>query len=249
MTSNKKSFDKSLYTIGITIVIITILIIFWIKDQDNYSLIQKHPMDKTTTLQLYQMLYDIDKIFTKYNLQYYMSGGTLLGAVRHNGIIPWDDDADIEMDINNAMKIFVIKDELDELGYTVIPTWFGYKIFRYDGKDIPLCNWKYPFIDIFTIYYDNNNTNFFHKRAQINFAKCTFNINDLFPLKKYKFGEIELYGPNNPIPYLNKCYDKDWNKIAYEQYDHKNERSLYKLKFTLTDADKQPAKPTGPIIR
>ena len=39
----------------------------------------------------------IDSFCRKHNLQYYMLGGTMLGAVRHHGIIPWDDDIDIGM--------------------------------------------------------------------------------------------------------------------------------------------------------
>ena len=43
------------------------------------------------------MLVDIDAVCRKYGLRYYLAYGTLLGAVRHRGFIPWDDDADIVM--------------------------------------------------------------------------------------------------------------------------------------------------------
>lgn len=39
----------------------------------------------------------IDKVCRKHNLRYYIIAGTQLGAVRHKGFIPWDDDADICM--------------------------------------------------------------------------------------------------------------------------------------------------------
>ncbi len=61
------------------------------------------------------ILIDVDKVCRKHNLRYYVVGGTLIGAVRHKGFIPWDDDIDISMprpDFDKLMKI--AKDELPE---------------------------------------------------------------------------------------------------------------------------------------
>lgn len=44
-----------------------------------------------------EILEDIDKVCKKHNLQYFAEWGTLLGAIRHGGFIPWDDDMDICM--------------------------------------------------------------------------------------------------------------------------------------------------------
>ena len=46
---------------------------------------------------LYQLMSDIHTVCKKFNIPYWLEGGTLLGAIRHGGIIPWDSDLDIGM--------------------------------------------------------------------------------------------------------------------------------------------------------
>ena len=46
-------------------------------------------------LRMLDMMIAIDKILRAHNIDYWLDSGTLLGAIRHKGFIPWDDDADI----------------------------------------------------------------------------------------------------------------------------------------------------------
>ena len=58
---------------------------------------------------LLDIMTDIDSFCRENNIRYIISSGTLLGAVRHKGFIPWDDDADMFMpreDFDRFVKIY-----------------------------------------------------------------------------------------------------------------------------------------------
>jgi len=57
------------------------------------------------------ILREFSKFCQKNGLRYYLSGGTLLGAIRHKGFIPWDDDIDINMPRPDCEKLFKLTGE------------------------------------------------------------------------------------------------------------------------------------------
>lgn len=66
-------------------------------------------------LRVLDIFLEIDKICRKHDIGYWLQGGSLLGAVRHKGFIPWDDDIDISIlqkDLKRLTKY--LKDELPE---------------------------------------------------------------------------------------------------------------------------------------
>lgn len=69
-----------------------------------------------------EMLNDFHNLCVEKKLRYFVAYGTLIGAVRHNGFIPWDDDIDVCMPREDYEKLIEIVGKQDEKYYMLTPS-------------------------------------------------------------------------------------------------------------------------------
>lgn len=152
------------------------------------------------------------KICDENNLKYLMTGGTLIGAVRHQGFIPWDDDMDIFMPREDYEKFLEIsKDVLPNYcqvrHYSKVKEKFGYMIIKLENK-------KYEIIR--KLYGKNTTFNLFV---------------DIFPLDGFPKGKIRAFFHKINLKYrfqlvrLARLQMVD-NEEGYKKYKGKLERII-----------------------
>ncbi len=129
--------DKGIHITGCSVNNTSLKKLGWIPllDIKDALLISKHAYLNTDEVFMFPDAYDgkleaiqkillgflkeVDRICQKHDIKYFLGGGTLLGAVRHKGFIPWDDDADVMMLREDYDKFLeVLSKELpDNLSY------------------------------------------------------------------------------------------------------------------------------------
>ena len=83
------------------------------QEEERCGYVVSAHMKKVWAVEL-DLLYQLQQVCDKYGIQYYGSGGTILGAERHKGMIPWDDDIDIMMLRDQYDLLCAHADEFEE---------------------------------------------------------------------------------------------------------------------------------------
>lgn len=198
--------------------------------------------DPATVGRFYDLIKKVDRAFKANNIPYWATCGTLLGAVRHQGIIPWDDDLDLAIHEEDIPLFLDLEPALNQLGLGIVyhPRFEFYKIFFLEGDHIYKENgetyaWNFPFVDIFPLK---------NRKGKITYAgndwykdygdRDYFTPEELeYPLEELTFGPLQIPVPHAPVNYLTRMYGTEWNDVAYMGYSHRYEESSTKIKVDL----------------
>lgn len=197
----------------------------------NRNGLRKLSRDEVKKVQL-GILAKINECSNKYGIRYYLQSGTALGAVRHKGYIPWDDDVDVFLPVDDYIKLINIL-ESDEQ-YKIVSQfntdyYFGFGVgYMVDTHTVCDLN-KFPIqlttgqsIDLFPLYGIPDGKK--EKEIYINKVKelehrCLIAIDEgdrIKAIKKmnefllsFKYAESKLVG-NVLMPFFVKdIFDKD----------------------------------------
>lgn len=161
--------------------------------------------------ELYDLLQIVMCELDKSKTEYIITGGTLLGAVRHGGLIPWDDDADLAILNKDVPQLLNMLKPLEDLN---IISYEHYKgnvvVVKFKESKISL--------DLFLMrkYKNVFNDEEMYKYLfpfNMQYPNEWFYEHELYPLKQYIFGPLIISGPNNYENFLNRTYN-NWQNVA-----------------------------------
>ena len=155
-----------------------------------------------------EILKEIDRLCRKHKIYYSLMYGTLIGALRHKGFIPWDDDIDILMTRDNFDKFLNVLNELDDKFFYIdsytnkhYGLRFGKVMMKNTIMQEKITSKKVPcgiFIDIFVV-----------EKTSLDEKKQIKQFNDYWTLRRICLRRSHYITKNNPISrFFFKLFEK-----------------------------------------
>lgn len=210
--------------------------------------VTKYNISKQEARRLYTTIKDLHDILWSNDILYWVTGGTLLGAIRHRGIVPWDDDGDICMMSYDVPKLKKLIPVFEKKGYTI------YERQTEEGSDTEeeeennevaerkalcmkrgkkhSCTWYLEpngshslGVDIFMMERVGPLITYadpYWRTASNGGKTCWFWYKYTFPLVPVVFGNFWVMTPFLAVEHLNQCYGTDWSSMSQRLFDHRS---------------------------
>jgi len=188
-------------------------------------------------------LRDMDETLVAEGVDYCVMFGTLLGLLRHDGLIPWDDDLDIIIfDTDRFEK--TCRHQLEAKGYVVyddmrtldgVEKRCGYRIHSEKGLAIPGQSWKFPWLGVWEPAIINNGGD---TTMTLPPEEFIYSVGDFFPLERRAFLNFTVSVPRLSEEIVKQYYGGDCMEICMlHSIDHRNYKptGYPATKFALED--------------
>lgn len=203
---------------------------------------------ETVVRRVYALARLMHDTLTNTGVCYWTSGGTTLGCIRHQGLIPWDDDVDLCIYQKDEGKLKEVKRLLNEKGYDLVEApSFGYRTFhKSDSERLPseFQNYRYPFCDIFVMKRTYTKCFIANRCGRTLWPNEFYYNKDIENMEQKPFGAFFLNCPANAEDYLCRTYGEKWRTEGATQfYLHVTGANAKSVKFKLEKVHYQPAIP------
>jgi phosphorylcholine metabolism protein LicD len=164
---------------------------------------------------LLSILQRIDSLMKE--VPYFLIGGSLMGAIRYGNRMPWDDDIDIGVFLENIEQVVDLPYE--SKGLKIRKSSYGYKVYDAKFNKSKMLETTFPFVDIFVYQKDGNNYIMSNEKARKQWPLEQFSDHTLLPLTTCRYGNMNIPCPFSSIKFLDQAYP-GWDRIAYINGSH-----------------------------
>jgi len=157
---------------------------------------------------LYKNIGLLINLFEKNNIKYWCHSGTLLGVIRHNSILPHDNDIDISVMDDQVDKIIKLNSIQNLICFYVDK--------KHNANNRIECGFKN--IDIFIMKKCYNIITF--NKTPLNWINCYFYPSEIEELIMLPFGNIKIACPSHYKPYLKRYFGQKYMTNICFKLDH-----------------------------
>ncbi|KAL8582760.1 hypothetical protein ACOMHN_021872 [Nucella lapillus] len=207
----------------------------------------------------------VHEALTLHNISHFLVEGSLLGAFRHGGVIPWDDDIDLAVDEPDVEKVQRVLSCIP--GYTLrMQPSMQWKFFAKNARVVTAASdsrilqpeeleesekkdyvtrfhpatdvvMRYPFVDIFMM---DNDGSFIWSKTSFTLVTNLYRVEDIYPLKEVDFDGTRAPVPHHSTKLLKLIYHA--NMCASPGHNHKEG-------FGITDITTIPCRELAPMYK